>query len=353
MSTTRFFAKIAGMLVVGAAAVTIASPAAADNRAERPLGPAVGFSTILVSQPLSPQLFPSGVAGCTNGVSDQINGHAVCIHIGGKCVAAHNAKYRVRGYTCVNGRLRRLTKPAISVGDASVTEGNSGTTTLSLPVTLSSVAASTVTVDYATADGTATAGSDYSAANGTLRFRPGETRMTIAISVFGDTNLEPDETVTVTLSNAVNAKISKATATATIKNDDTAVPITAGSYKGATQNGNYVFFTLNTDRTVTGFRVNDLPESCDLGGEITGGIDFGKDVFHITSAGQLLAEGSWTGSNVQGDVEWTSFYAKIVGVFGTPTSISGTLIEKDELNYKGQHYQCSSGEITWSATHQG
>src|SRR5262249_60904812 len=155
------------------------------------------------------------------------------------------------------------------------------------------------------------------------------------------------------LSNPVNARIAKGTATATIKNDDTAVPITAGSYKGATQNGNYVFFTLTSDRTVTGFRVNDLPESCDPSGEITGGIDFGKDVFHIGPAGQLLAEGSWTGSNVQGDVEWTSFYAKITGVFGTPTSISGTIIEKDELNYKGQHYRCSSREITWSATLQG
>jgi hypothetical protein len=211
----------------------------------------------------------------------------------------------------------------------------------------------TVTVDYATADGTAKAGSDYAPANGTLRFGPGETRATIPISVTGDTNIEPDETLTVTLSNPVHAKIARGTATETITNDDTAVPITAGSYKGTTQNGNYVFFTLNADRTATGFRVNDLPELCDHGAEITGGIDFGKDVFPVNSAGQLLAEGSWTGSNVQGDVEWTSFYAKITGLFNTPTTINGTIIENDELNYQGQHYRCSSGQITWSATRQG
>ncbi len=340
MRPKRFVATVAVPLFLIAAVTTAAASAAVPPQ---PLGaPASAYPTE-----------PTAAMSCTNGVADRINGHNVCIHVGGKCVAAHNAKYRAHGYTCVNGRLRRLTKPAITVADASVTEGNSGTTTLSVAVTLSAASTSTVTVDYATADGTATAGSDYTAANGTLRFRPGETRETISIGVIGDTIIEADETFAVTLSDPVNARIGRATATATIKNDDTAVPITAGSYRGSTQNGNYVFFTLASDRTVTGFRVNDLPESCDPGGEITGGIDFGKDVFHISPAGQLLAEGSWTGSNVQGDVEWTSFYAKVTGSFGTPTSINGTIIEKDELNYKGQHYRCSSGEITWSATLQG
>jgi hypothetical protein len=337
MGTTRLVVTVAASLLVVAALVTAAASAATRY----PVSPAA-------------QRAPSSVSKrCTNGVSDRINGRLVCIHVGGKCIAAHNGKYRTRGYTCVNGRLRRLTKPAISVGDASAAEGNTGTTTLSVPVTLSAASTSTVTVDYATADGTAKAGSDYAAANGTLRFRPGETRATIPISVTGDTNIESDETFTVTLSNPVNARIARDTATVTIRNDDTAVPITAGSYKGATQNGNYVFFTLNPDRTVTGFRVNDLPEACDPGAEITGGIDFGKDLFSVNSTGQLVAEGSWTGSNVQGDVEWTSFYAKITGVFSTPTSISGTIIENDELNYQGQHYRCSSGQITWSATRQG
>ena len=42
-------------------------------------------------------------------------------------------------------------------------------------------------------------------------------------------------------------------------------PVTAGSYKGATQNGNFVFFTMSADRTFTGFRVNDLPAACNGG----------------------------------------------------------------------------------------
>jgi Calx-beta domain len=340
MRPKRFVATVAVPLFLVAAVMTAAASAAVPPQ---PLaGPASAYPND-----------PAGTKSCTNGVPDRINGHNVCIHIGGKCIASHNAKYRPRGYTCLNGRLRRLTKPAITVADASITEGNSGTTTLSVAVTLSAASTSTLTVDYATADGTATAGTDYTAANGTLRFRPGETRGTISIGVLGDTNIEADETFTVTLSNPVNARIARGTATATIKNDDTAVPVTAGSYQGTTQNGNYVFFTLTANRTVTGFRVNDLPETCDSGGQITGGIDFGKDVFTVSADRRLLAEGSWTGSNVQGDVEWTSFYAKITGSFGTQTSINGTIIEKDELNYKGQHYRCSSGDITWSATLRG
>jgi hypothetical protein len=338
MRSKRVVVTIVGALMLAAAVVTADALAAATN-------PTSGAY----------QSEPTAAQGCTNGVSDRIKGRVVCIHVGGKCVAAHNAKYRARGFTCVNGRLRRIAKPkpTISVGDASAAEGNSGTTTLSVPVTLSAASKSTVTVDYATANGSATAGSDYTAASGTLTLRPGETEKTIPVSVTGDTSIEPNETFTVTLSNPVNATIANGTATATINNDDTAVPVTPGSYKGSTQNGNFVFFTLTGDRKITGFRVNDLPEACDGGVRITGGIDFGDDVFNVSADGRLLAEGSWTGSNVQGDVEWTSFYAKITGVFNTATTISGTIIERDELNYKGQHYRCSSGEITWSATRQG
>jgi Calx-beta domain len=298
--------------------------------------------------------YPATTAACTNGVADRIGGHAVCIHVGGKCVAAHNAKYRARGFTCVNGRLRRIVKPAISISDASMPEGNSGTTAVPVQVTLSAATASTVTVDYATSDGSATAGSDYTAASGTVTFRPGEKQKTIPISVVGDTSIEANETFTVTLSNAVNAKLAASTATVTITNDDTAVAISAGSYKGATQNGNFVFFTLRADRTITGFRVNDLPETCDPGGiRLLGGIDFGDDAFPVNADGRVNVHATWSGSFVSGDAEWTNEDTTIVASFNNPTAISGTITEIDELNYKGTHYRCSSGQITWSATRQG
>jgi len=76
-------------------------------------------------------------------------------------------------------------------------------------------------VDYATTDGTATAGSDYTAASGTLTIPAGSTSGTITVHAKGDTTFEPDETFTVTLSGLVGGgSITNGTATGTIKNDD-------------------------------------------------------------------------------------------------------------------------------------
>jgi hypothetical protein len=111
---------------------------------------------------------------------------------------------------------------SLSIGDITAPEGNSGTTTFSFPVTLSSPASSIVTVDYETHDGTATASSDFTFASGTLTFNPGDQTKQIAVQVIGDTVTEPDETFTVVLSNPTNATIAKSTGIGTILNDDVA-----------------------------------------------------------------------------------------------------------------------------------
>src|SRR5439155_14384184 len=110
--------------------------------------------------------------------------------------------------------------PGISINDISVTEGNSGTKTATFTLTLSAVSGRNVTVTYATADGTATAGTDYTARTGNLTFTAGTTTVTLAITVRGDTTLEPDETVLVNLTAPVNATLARATGTLTITNDD-------------------------------------------------------------------------------------------------------------------------------------
>ncbi len=111
--------------------------------------------------------------------------------------------------------------PAFSVGDASVAEGDSGEADLDFTVTLSPAADMETTVAWATSDGTATAGSDYTAANGTLTFAAGATSMTVTVKVTGDGIDEPNETLTLTLSGATgSAGISTATATGTITDDD-------------------------------------------------------------------------------------------------------------------------------------
>lgn len=117
-------------------------------------------------------------------------------------------------------RVQAAPLPSVTIGDLSADEGNQGTTTFSFPVTLSAPAKQTVSVDYATADGTANAPSDYAAGAGTITFDPGADAKTIAISVVGDPSTEPNETFTVTLSNPRNATLAKATATGTIVDDE-------------------------------------------------------------------------------------------------------------------------------------
>ena len=122
--------------------------------------------------------------------------------------------------------------PNISIDDNSVTEGNTGTTTLSLTVRLSGPSSQAVTVDYATAEGTATPGTDYVAITTTqLTFAAGETSKTIEVMVNGDTQTEPNETLFVNLSNASGAAIADNQAVGTILDDDQ--PVLDPSYSPA------------------------------------------------------------------------------------------------------------------------
>ena len=110
--------------------------------------------------------------------------------------------------------------PSLSINSASVTEGNFGTVNAVFTVTLSHASGKTVGVSYATADVTATAGSDYNAVSGSLSFAPGVTTQTITVLVRGDLLDEANETFTVNLSSSVNATISVAQGTGTIIDDD-------------------------------------------------------------------------------------------------------------------------------------
>ena len=107
---------------------------------------------------------------------------------------------------------------SLDVADASVREAEGAK--LSFRVTLNGPVSETVTVDYATADGTATAGADYTAASGTLTFQVGKTEKTVEVTVLDDAHNEGSETLTLSLSNAAGARIADGTATGTIVNSD-------------------------------------------------------------------------------------------------------------------------------------
>jgi hypothetical protein len=112
---------------------------------------------------------------------------------------------------------------SLSIADASVIEGGS----LVFMVTRAGTTASVVTVNYATANGTAVAGTDYTGASGTLTFAVGDTTKTVTIATIDDTTAEPTETMTVTLSSpSAGVTLSRAAAAGTITDNDSS-PITA------------------------------------------------------------------------------------------------------------------------------
>lgn len=112
--------------------------------------------------------------------------------------------------------------PTLSISDVTANEGNQGLTAFVFTVRASTPFGSPISVNYATAEGTATtADQDFAATSGTLTIDPGSTTGTIRVEVRGDAKFEPDETFAVVLSSPVNATLDKATGVGTITNDDT------------------------------------------------------------------------------------------------------------------------------------
>jgi probable HAF family extracellular repeat protein len=116
--------------------------------------------------------------------------------------------------------------PALSIANApAVTEGNGGTRAATFTVTLSATSTRTISVAYATSNGTSAAGSDYQAASGTLTFAPGETSKTITVLVNGDRLGESNETFAVNLTSPTNATIADGQGQVTIVDDEPRISI--------------------------------------------------------------------------------------------------------------------------------
>jgi Ca2+-binding RTX toxin-like protein len=162
--------------------------------------------------------------------------------------------------------------PTISVSDTSVTEGG----TLNYGVTLSAASTQTVTVAYATVDGTATGGTDYTAKSGTLSFAPGTTSQPVTVATTQDSAVEPNETLILRLTSPTGgAAIAKADGTGTINNDDTTTtPPPSGT--GQTFNGK------NTSETITGTPYDDTIIGNRGNDTLTGGGGADDFVFYRT-----------------------------------------------------------------------
>jgi hypothetical protein len=100
--------------------------------------------------------------------------------------------------------------PGASIGNATLNEGQGGTSFAAFKASLSAPSATPISVHYATSDGTAQAASDYLATSGTLNFAAGETSKTISVAVLGDTQVDGDEAFYVDLSAPVGAQLAQA-----------------------------------------------------------------------------------------------------------------------------------------------
>lgn len=211
-------------------------------------------------------------------------------------------------------------QPIITITGNTLREGSTGTTNATVTVNLSGAYNQSVSVNYATQDGTALAGSDYTTTRGTLTFQPGETSKMISVPVLGDTAVEGNETFAVNLSSPVNATLSaNNSAIVNVTNDDTAVPViiptvTLSSDKTTLKAGDTAALSFSFNLIPFDFTNSDIRLTGGTLGNLVG--DFGGKLY--TARFTPTALDSWTGSvsvmaNSYTDSE------------GTPGSASNTL----------------------------
>jgi hypothetical protein len=242
--------------------------------------------------------------------------------------------------------VRALAKPTITVGDASIAEGNEGSPSLTFPVTLSATTPLPVTVRYTTSDGLATAGTDYTPRAGVLTLKPGQRAVTLAVAVVADSDVESDETFTVTLSNAVNATVRDGTGIGTIVNED--VPARSGHYTGSTSLFTFIAFDVSEEaKSVSGlFFFADL--TCDTPLSILRGVKI-----ELLGAVPVSPNGSFeaafngpTPANLN-----ITLNVSVRGTLSAPGSARGSLrvtdLTANQPPFNGAH--CRTEDVRWDA----
>jgi hypothetical protein len=203
--------------------------------------------------------------------------------------------------------------PTVSIADTSLTEGHSGSSNMTFTVILSTASGKAVSVNYATSNSTATAGSDYTASSGTLNFAAGETSKTFTVAIWGDTSLEGNETITATLSNPTNATLGTSTATGTINDDENATPVNTVPVAQTTNEDVAKVFSSGNSNAIT---VTDA-ENATL--TTTVSIASGKGALGITASGHG-ASVTATAISIQLEGTSTQINAALAGLTYTPTA---------------------------------
>ncbi|MCU0543976.1 MAG: DUF4347 domain-containing protein [Oscillatoriaceae cyanobacterium Prado104] len=209
--------------------------------------------------------------------------------------------------------LDRNSSYTIAANPPTITEGNSGTSPVTFTITRNGSTELWSTVDY-TIGGTATNGTDYNniggtsgatAATGKITFSAGETSKTITLDVLGDAEIEPNETVSITLSNSVSPGgapiIPNPTATTTITNDDTAGVTVSPKSLSTTETGGKAEFTVKLNTKPTANVIIGLSSDNTAEGTVSpNSLTFTPDNWNapqtvtVTGVDDLLADGSKT-----------------------------------------------------------
>jgi hypothetical protein len=215
------FQTLALPVATTAAATSVGLSAATLNGSVNP----TGFSTtVLFEYGLSTSYGTQATAGPAPGSgSAPVNVNAAITGL--TCSSTYHFRLvATNAGGTANGADRTFTTSTcqgLAIDDPSIAEGSNGSSILAFTVSIPQALTSDVRVDYSTVAGTATAGDDYTAASGVFTLPAGSTSKTLNVLVRGEaTAIEPDETLTVVLSNAVGTSIGKSTSTGTILNDD-------------------------------------------------------------------------------------------------------------------------------------
>ena len=230
--------------------------------------------------------------------------------------------------------------PTLSINDISINEGSSGVSIATFTVTLSTVATTNVTVNYATANGTgssaAVAPSDFTSNSGSLTFTPGQTSKTVSVTIIGDTVIEANETFFVNLSGATNAIIADNQGVGTILDDDSTPPVITVAVAPANvlEDGitNLVYTLTRTGATTNALTVNysiaGTANATDYKGASPG---TGKTItFAANSATATLTIDPTADTTIEANDTVALTLATGTGyTIGTSTAVTGTITNDD------------------------
>ena len=234
-----------------------------------------------------------------SGVDDvtiTVKGNRNCKAVGAICTKEQHPAQLTNSPSATVVYSTEPSTPTLSITGGSGTEGTDSS--ISFTVTLDKAATETVTVDYATSDGTADAGDDYTSTSGTLTFDAGETSKTVSVSIADDTEDESDETFTVTLSNASGADLGTKTATGTIRNRtvvvETTPSVSIAGGSGTEGDDDEIDFTVTLDEAASGNVTVDYATS-------DGSADAGDD--YTAKSGTLSFSAGETSKTISVSIE--------------------------------------------------